>query len=304
MQSRAPSPGPAPTRLRQIALVAKDLKKAEHLLTTVLRTEVIFVDPGVEKFGLRNILVAIGGDVIEVVSPFKAGTTAGRLLAKRGDGGYMIIMQTVDAQARREYIESRGLAKVIYVFRTEESVGVQYHPKGIKGGMMPSLDSHTPTTSNPSPITPRFSPWHACGPDYDAYSAGMRRCAHLRLLSAVCRLAPGDADVDGALEQWQRLFGVKKRGKWLEFTNAKMGFEAGSPISSDSADKQGKTKEGLVSITIAAQGEGELEGIFDRARKCGVSVNASEGWVDMIGVRWYFVPDVDGAGDVVESSRL
>jgi len=50
-----------------------------------------------------------------VVSPTKPGTTAGRLIEKRGDGGYMIIMQTEDAKKRREYIEAKG------------------HPKGIKG---------------------------------------------------------------------------------------------------------------------------------------------------------------------------
>ena len=151
-------PGPpnvaqsGPVRLRQIALVAKDLKKAEKLLTKVLGTEVIYVDPQVGKWGLENILVAIGGEVIEVVSPKQDGTTAGRLLEKRGDGewkrhysgpgkhvliidigGYMIIMQHPDAQQRRELIESRGLAKVIYSNKYEDGVTVQYHPKGIKG---------------------------------------------------------------------------------------------------------------------------------------------------------------------------
>jgi len=123
----------APTRLRQIALVAKDLEKAKHELTTVIGTEVIYVDPGVGQWGLENFLVAIGGDVIEVVSPTKPGTTAGRQLEKRGDGGYMIIMQTEDARARRKYIEEKKLAKVIWTHDGKESVAVQYHPRGIKG---------------------------------------------------------------------------------------------------------------------------------------------------------------------------
>jgi hypothetical protein len=65
--------GPEPTRLRQIALVAEDLERARHLLvyqflslfldmeaeerqTTVLGTEVIYEDPAVAHWGLRNIL--------------------------------------------------------------------------------------------------------------------------------------------------------------------------------------------------------------------------------------------------------
>jgi hypothetical protein len=77
--------------------------------------------------------VAIGGDIIEVVAPFKPGTTAGRLLEKRGEGGYMMIMQTGDAAARRKYIESNNLAKVIWGHSHGDVECVQYHPKGIAG---------------------------------------------------------------------------------------------------------------------------------------------------------------------------
>lgn len=65
--------GPAPTRLRQIALVTRDLEQAKlqlvgemirlHIIaklmamqTHVIGTEVIFEDPLVEQFGLRNFL--------------------------------------------------------------------------------------------------------------------------------------------------------------------------------------------------------------------------------------------------------
>jgi hypothetical protein len=77
--------------------------------------------------------VAIGGDIIEVVAPSKPGTTAGRLLKKRGDGGYMIIMQTIDAAGRRKYIESKKLAKVIFSHSYPDGECIQYHPKGIPG---------------------------------------------------------------------------------------------------------------------------------------------------------------------------
>jgi hypothetical protein len=42
-------------------------------------------------------------------------------------------MQTLDAPARRKYIESKKLAKVIFSHELEESICIQYHPKGIKG---------------------------------------------------------------------------------------------------------------------------------------------------------------------------
>ena len=77
--------------------------------------------------------VALGGDIIEVCSPFKENTAVGRLLQKRGDGGYMIIMQTLEAAKRREYIESKKLAKVIFTHSHGDVDCTQYHPKGITG---------------------------------------------------------------------------------------------------------------------------------------------------------------------------
>jgi hypothetical protein len=145
---------------------------------------------------------------------------------------------------------------------------------------MPELDSHRPTPSNPDPLTSRFSPWHACGTDYIFYSAGMKRAGHLQLVEVVCRLAPGDGETAAAARQWESIFGVKRvrdrRRDMLGFTNAKMEFVRGL---------EGKP-EGLVSITIAVQGEEKLKGIMDRAREEGLR---EHGWVNMVGVKWYFV---------------
>ncbi|KAJ9614469.1 hypothetical protein H2200_002606 [Cladophialophora chaetospira] len=272
----------APTRLRQIALVAEDLDRARYLLTTILGTEVVFVDEQVAQWGLKNFLVAIGGDIIEVVAPFKPGTTAGRLLQKRGNGGYMIIMQTVDAAARRKYIESNNLAKVIWTHSYADSEAVQYHPKGIAGGIMPELDSHAATASNPNPLESTFSPWHACGPDFDSYSAGMKRCSHLKLISATLRLGAGQSDVGKAAQQWEDYFGIKREQDQLLFTNARLKFIAGVEGQPD----------GLDSITIQIKGKERYEKTLERAAKEGV---CGDGWVNLLGVKWYFVLD-DGEG--------
>jgi hypothetical protein len=45
----------------------------------------------------------------------------------------MIIMQTEDAKKRRQYIESKKLAKVIFGHEHNDVDCVQYHPKGIMG---------------------------------------------------------------------------------------------------------------------------------------------------------------------------
>jgi hypothetical protein len=56
--------------------------------------------------------------------------------------------------------------------------------------------------------------------------------------------------------------------------------------------KKGKP-EGLESITIAVEGEQRMAGILDRAREEGL---CGDGWINMVGVKWYFVP-ADGDGN-------
>ncbi|KAF2998567.1 hypothetical protein E8E13_005776 [Curvularia kusanoi] len=268
--------GPAPTRLRQIALVARDIDQARQLLTHVIGTDVIYEDPAVGQWGLKNFLIPLGGDIIEVVSPFKDGTTAGRLLDKRGDGGYMIIMQTDDAKKRRQYIESRGLARVITAQEHSDTVFVQYHPKGVKGGMMPELDSHAASPNNPTPLKSRFSLWHACGSDHKTYLSGMKRSAHLSLEGCILRLQPGDHDHEAAARQWENTFGVGRSRDLLAFTNARLGFIAGQEGCSD----------GLISITVGVRGYDNLDAILQRAKQAGIWNN---GGVQMCGVRWNFI---------------
>ncbi|KAG4433591.1 hypothetical protein IFR05_010918 [Cadophora sp. M221] len=279
-KTKAPALGPAPTRLRQIALVAEDLEKARHLLTTVIGTEVIYQDPAVEQWGLKNILVPIGGDSIEVVSPFLPSAPATRHITKHGEGGYMIIMQTHHPSAliRLENIKTHQFAQSIFTHSTPESDMVQYHPKGIPGGVNPELDSHRPHPDHPDPLGERFSPWHAAGPEekYDVYAEGMRRHAHLWLVDVTLRLAAGDGDVEGAAREWEDVFGVE-RGKGigeLLFTNAKMVFLKGE----DGA------REGLVEVGIAVEGRERRDGILKRARDEGLMVDGDV--VDMLGVRW------------------
>ena len=61
-------------RLRQIALMTDDLEKTTSQLTDLLEAEVCFRDPGVALFGLRNVLIPLGSDFLEVLAPEKEDT--------------------------------------------------------------------------------------------------------------------------------------------------------------------------------------------------------------------------------------
>ncbi len=140
--------------LRQIALVAENLDAVVSDLTEVLDLVVCFADPGVEKFGLKNALMAFGGTFLEVVAPKQSDTSAGRLLEKRkGDGGYMVIVQTDDLAAQKKRLASKE-ARIIWESDLEQAKAVHLHPKDI-GGAILSFDQMTPPES-----------WHWGGPDW------------------------------------------------------------------------------------------------------------------------------------------
>ncbi len=129
--------------LRQICLVAEKLQPAIEDLTAVLGIEVCHIDPGVEKFGVENALLAVDTNFIEVVAPIAEKTAAGRYLDRRGgDGGYMVITQADDAEiqaACRARAEKIGV-RVAWERHHETGHTMQLHPADT-GGSFFEIDS-------------------------------------------------------------------------------------------------------------------------------------------------------------------
>lgn len=144
-------------RLRQIALVGHDLEAATADIVAVLGLGGAYADPGVGKFGLNNAVWPVGDTFLEVVTPRTVGTTAGRLLDKRGgDGGYMVILQVDDIATARGHIEAVG-ARVIEQVDVAGKVSMSHiHPRDI-GGAILSVDQMIPREA-----------WEWGGPDWRA----------------------------------------------------------------------------------------------------------------------------------------
>ena len=134
-------------RLRQIALVGQDLDAAEADIRAILGLDYAYADPGVGKFGLKNAVFPIGETFLEVVSHKTEGTTAGRLLEKRGgDGGYMVILQVRDIAEARAGIAAAGARVVEQADLQGGTVAMSHiHPKDV-GGAILSLDYMHPWT--------------------------------------------------------------------------------------------------------------------------------------------------------------
>jgi hypothetical protein len=134
-------------RLRQIALLARDLEATVEDLRAVFGIEVGFRDPGVALFGLANAVFPVGDTFLEVVSPARADSAGARMLAKRGgDCGYMAIVQVDDLAAARTRAEAE---KIRIVFEHAHDAGhtatIHLHPRDT-GGAILSLDVSDPAS--------------------------------------------------------------------------------------------------------------------------------------------------------------
>lgn len=123
-------------RLRQIALVARDLEAVVADLRAVLGLEIGYRDPHIGRLGLHNAVLPVGGQFLEVVSPIQEGTTAERYLDRRGgDGGYMVITQCDDHAARRARVEQLGI-RIVGQFDDDGFTDIQLHPSDTGGSFL------------------------------------------------------------------------------------------------------------------------------------------------------------------------
>lgn len=160
-------------RMRQVAFVAETLEPAEKELGATLGLVPCFRDPGVEKWGLKNVLMAVGTDFIEIVSPFEDGTSAGKYLERRGgNGGYMVILQAQDSLKERARINALGV-KSVYESDHPEWPLTHFHPRDT-GGILLSIET---AGSNQQDYNDPYSDWLAAGTEWhDLVKTDVTRC--------------------------------------------------------------------------------------------------------------------------------
>ena len=159
-------------RLRQICLVATDLAHEAESMKAIFGLEECHRDPNVASYGLENVLFPVGTDFIEIVSPTKPGTAAGRFL-ERHDGrhGYMAILDCDDPESRRQHCIAMGV-RIANVIRHGDYHGVQLHPRDTGGAMIEF--NHTEHGEDP------MGAYAPAGPDWQR---SIRREVTQRLLA-------------------------------------------------------------------------------------------------------------------------
>ncbi|MBL8376416.1 MAG: VOC family protein [Burkholderiales bacterium] len=140
-------------RIRQIVFAAADLAATRAQLKELLALDAPYADPGVGEFGLDNAVFALGDQFIEIVSPITGDTACGRHLVRRGDSGYMVILQTDDIDEVRSRMQFLGV-RAIWQKDLDDIRAMHLHPKDI-GGSIVSIDEPRPPAS-----------WRWGGPDW------------------------------------------------------------------------------------------------------------------------------------------
>ncbi|MET0663669.1 MAG: VOC family protein [Ilumatobacteraceae bacterium] len=203
-------------RLRQVALVAHDLDAVVADLGLVLGLEVAFNDPGVATFGLRNAVLPVGTQFIEVVSPVAAGTAAGRQLERSGgDGGYMVISHTDDQEPFRERAAGLGIRTAFEADDHGYQIW-QLHP-GDTGGSFLEIDFQ-PGGDDPS------GPWTPAGPDW-------QRAVRTDIVSVITAVELAVPDPDTTATRWREILGQpdfdNAEIRWSEGTGGLVAVELG-----------------------------------------------------------------------------
>jgi catechol 2,3-dioxygenase-like lactoylglutathione lyase family enzyme len=253
-------------RIRQVALVARELEPAVDALRSVLGIEVAYRDPGVGVFGLENAVLPVGDTFLEVVCPAREDTSAGRFLARRGgDGGYMVILQSDDLAKDRRRVEELGV-RIVWETALDDIATIHLHPRDV-GGAILSLDEARPPES-----------WRWAGPDW-------RAKIRSDVVTGIAGVELQARDPAALAARWSRLLA-------RPVTDADDGLpaivlESGTLRFAQEQDGRG---EGISGVDFAAVDPARA---LDAARERGLAVAGAA--VALCGIQLRFVDAVGGS---------
>jgi hypothetical protein len=242
-------------RLRQVVIAARDLEATIAALTDVFGVEVSLRDPGVAEFGLVNAVMPVGDTFLEVVSPVTATAPARRFLDRRGDGGYMVMLQSARLDDDRRRLAALGV-RVVWQMDLDDIRGTHLHPADV-GGAIVSLDDPRPPAS-----------WRWAGP-------GWERHVRTDLVGAVTAVDLAAADPDALAERWSAV--LAQPVARTSATTCEIRLDPGTLRF---ARSDGEPTPHIVGYEIAVS---DRERVLDRAR--ARSLQVADGAITIAGTR-------------------
>ncbi len=233
-------------RIRQIVFAAQSLQQGRDAVAALFQLAPPFRDPGVAEFGIDNAVFVFGDQFIEVISPYHGDTACGRHLARHGDSGYMLLLQTDDLARERQRFAALGV-RSIWSGEHPDIVAMHLHPKDV-GGAIVSVDEPRPASS-----------WRWGGPGWKV-QAGR---AGEQCIRGVTLRSPDPAAL---AKRWAEVLGrpapAANAGVWrVALTD---GFADFKPCT----DTQ--SKEGVAGFTLAVA---EPRAVLERAQAAGLEVD-------------------------------
>jgi hypothetical protein len=231
-------------RIRQIVFAAQELQRSRDTVAALLQLEPAFRDPGVAEFGIDNAVFAFGDQFIEVISPTQPDTACGRHLARHGDSGYMLILQTDDLARERARLAGLGV-RTVWSSEYDDISAMHLHPKDV-GAAIVSVDEPRPAAS-----------WRWGGPHWRVLPGprGLQRVRGITLRAA---------DPQALARRWAEVFDrpepVAVAGHWRVALNAGFAdFEA-----------SGGQADGVAGFTLAVA---EPDAVLAAAVRAGLTVS-------------------------------
>lgn len=201
-------------RLRQVALVAHDLEAVVGDLHDAFGIEVAASDPALAAFGLRNAVLPVGDQFIEVVSPTREGTAGGRQLERLGgDGGYMVICHTDDHAAVRGRVAELGVRTVLDADDHGYRI-MQLHPSDT-GGSFLEIDFQPGGDAPDGPWTPAGEDW--------------QRARRTDVVDGMVAVRVQCRDPDTVAARWGEVTASDVADRVLRLDNATIEFVDGEP---------------------------------------------------------------------------
>jgi len=132
-------------RIRQIVFAVRDLAGGQARLASLLGLDPPYRDPGVAEFGIDNAVYVFGDQFVELIAPVREATAAGRAIERRGDCGYMLLLQTDDFDRERARVAALGV-RTVWEVALPDIRAMHLHPKDL-GGAIVSVDQPKPAAA-------------------------------------------------------------------------------------------------------------------------------------------------------------
>ncbi len=254
---------------RQVVLATDDLERTVDELGTVFGLEVCFVDPRVEHFGVRNSVLALGAQFLEVLQPLGDDTPAARYLHGRSGAGYMMVLQALTDRLDQDEFAELGV-RVVHGFTTHDYRGAQLHPSDCGGVFLEIGRQRTADRDDPD------GTWMPAGPRSTERDADAGR----RLTGVQVEVS----DAGLAAERLGALSGARPRvdgrRRAVPLVSGDVSFVVGPAAPAG----------GITAIDLEV---GEPETALDSAPRIGLATTPTD--VTLCGVRFRLAgPSVDG----------